>query len=240
MIIHRHDAVTSTNDLVKEMADKGAPQWTTVVARSQTEGRGRMGRSWHSPKGNLYVSVLLKQDILPSELPRLSILISLAVFMALDRGKGPLNLKWPNDILLDRRKIAGVLLEGRTRNDRVEYVVAGVGINLAMNQSELPEDLTDKIAFLQEVDPELTVDEILVRLEKGLIKYGGSYRGAPWTAARTDFLRLSSREAGYRAPDGAGLLKGRPVDMTVDGWLVLDTGEGLVTVRSDGLAGPSQ
>jgi len=236
MILHRHDVVTSTSDLVKEMADAGAPEWTTVVARSQTEGRGRMSRRWHSPRGNLFVSVLLRPDILPSELPRMSILTALAVFTALDGGNVPLNLKWPNDILLDNRKIAGVLLEGRTRNDRVEFVVAGMGINLTLDRSSFPADLRDKIASFHEVDAELTIDDLLSRLEIGLDKYSSSFRGAAWDEARSEFINHSDLERGYISPDANGSLRGRPVDMTVDGCLVIDTGKGLVTVRSDGLA----
>lgn len=240
MILHHHDVVTSTNDLVKDMADRGAPEWTTVVARSQSEGRGRMGRKWHSPRGNLYVSVLLKPDILPVELPRMSILTSLAVFMALKRGGAAMKLKWPNDILFDSRKIAGVLLEGRTQENRVDYIVAGIGINLALDPASLPEDLRDKAASLREVDIELTVEDLLERLEEGLIRYLGALRGPSWTAARKEFLSHTVPEGSYINGVAGGAFRGRPVDMTVDGWLVLDTGNGLVTVRSDGSIGVVQ
>lgn len=237
MILHRYGDVSSTNDLVKEMADKGAPEWTTVVAQSQSAGRGRMGRPWHSPKGNLYMSVLLRPKILPSELPRMSILSSLAVFMALYRNNASMNLRWPNDILLDGRKIAGVLLEGRTQSDRVDYVVLGMGINLNLSETDIPEDLIGKIASVHEVDPGLKVDDLIVKLERKLIKYCQSYRGEDWSAARSEWIRHATEETGCKDVDGIKTVRGRPVDMTDDGWLVLNTDHGLVTVGPGDLSG---
>ncbi|TNF45986.1 biotin--[acetyl-CoA-carboxylase] ligase [bacterium] len=237
MILHHYGEVSSTSDLVKEMADMGAPEWTTVVAQSQSAGRGRMGRPWHSPRGNLYLSVLLKPEILSSELPRMSILASLAVFMAIFRENSPLNLKWPNDILLNGRKIAGVLLEGRTQNDRVEYVVVGLGINMKLDDVHLPPDLTGRVASVHEIDQDLKVNDLIILLEKNLIKYCRSYRGRDWSAARTEWLRYAIGETKCQIGDSNEKLTGRPVDMTDEGWLVLDTDQGLVTLRSGDLQG---
>lgn len=235
MILHHYGEVSSTNDLIKEMADKGAPEWTTVVAQSQSAGRGRMGRRWHSPRGNLYLSVLFRPEILPSELPRMSILSSLAVFMALYRDKTPLNLKWPNDILLDGRKIAGVLLEGRTQGDRVDYVVLGIGINLKLQETDQAGELAGKTAAVEEFDSLIGVEDILDDLSRTLQKYCFAYRGSSWTAARAEWSKHAAWGRRSMIVDGIERVEGCPVKLTEGGSLILETDRGLITVQSGDL-----
>lgn len=131
----------STNDLAAEEARGGAPEGTTVIADAQTAGRGRMGRAWQSEPGlNLYMSVLLRPAIGPAEAPRLSLLAGVAVAEALEGEGLEVAIKWPNDVLVAGRKVAGILTEMEAEADRVRAVVVGIGVNLNGREGDfLPE-----------------------------------------------------------------------------------------------------
>lgn len=131
--IHEHGSVSSTQDILKDMANKGAAEGNVVVAAEQTVGRGRHGRSWESQPGNLYLSLLLRPNCRAAQLGQISILAGLAVYQALgELVKDPkdLMLKWPNDVLLGGRKCAGILIETSLKSDVVEWVAVGIGVNI--------------------------------------------------------------------------------------------------------------
>src|SRR5512146_93191 len=132
--LHRYKTLGSTNDEAKALARAGAPDGTIVWAGEQTAGRGRRGRVWRSPPGNLYVSVVLRPDATPARAAQLGFVAALGLGDALRRLAGPaLNLryKWPNDVLANGRKLAGILLESETSTKvRVDFVVLGLGVNI--------------------------------------------------------------------------------------------------------------
>jgi BirA family transcriptional regulator, biotin operon repressor / biotin---[acetyl-CoA-carboxylase] ligase len=143
----------STNDLAAERARAGAPAGSVVATDAQTAGRGRLGRSWHSPAGeNLYFSILLRPARPPAEIPPLTLLVGAAVAVALQAfGLSP-RLKWPNDVqLIDetgrRRKVAGILTEMASLGARVQHVVVGVGLNV--NALEFPAELAERATSLR-------------------------------------------------------------------------------------------
>ncbi|MEQ8966478.1 MAG: biotin--[acetyl-CoA-carboxylase] ligase [Azospirillaceae bacterium] len=131
--LHSKAETGSTNADARALADAGAPAFTLVTATRQTAGRGRRGRGWDSPDGNLYFSLLLRPEASWPVLGTLSMVTALAVAEAVDRVTGAgdrLRLKWPNDVLLDGGKLAGLLLEaGRDAGGR-DWAVIGVGLNL--------------------------------------------------------------------------------------------------------------
>lgn len=124
--------VDSTNRYAKELARAGAAHGTLVLADRQTAGRGRRGRGWISPAGeNIYMSLILRPDMPPAQVARLSLLTALATANAIKRAAGlDARIKWPNDIVIGGRKVCGLLLEMDATEDRVESVIAGVGINV--------------------------------------------------------------------------------------------------------------
>jgi len=133
----------STNLQASRLGDEGAAEGLVVIADRQTAGKGRMGRRWESPENvNLYLSVLLRPGILPFEAPKLTFLSAVAVCRAIRRSCGlqPV-VKWPNDVLLNGAKVAGLLNEMSSETDRVNYVVLGIGVNLNMQKEQFPEDL---------------------------------------------------------------------------------------------------
>lgn len=130
-----HDELASTQDAVLAAAQEGEPEGLAVLARRQSAGRGTQGRAWRSPAGNLYLSVLLRPHGPARELPQWSLLMAVALAEALAPllpDPARLSLKWPNDVLLDGAKCAGILTQGAPgETGRIAWVVAGIGVNLA-------------------------------------------------------------------------------------------------------------
>jgi len=144
-----HSVTASTNLLAKALANDGSPEGSVVVADSQTGGRGRMGRIWLSPSGvNLYFSLILRPGVPLIRVPQLTLLVAAAVHQALSSAAADLVplIKWPNDILLNGRKVCGVLCEMQSEPDLTHFVVVGIGINV--NQSLMPSELQDMATSL--------------------------------------------------------------------------------------------
>lgn len=133
----------STNSYLQDLAEKGAEEGLVVFADHQTGGRGRLGRSWASPEGvNLYLSVLLRPALSPMEVAQLTFVSAVAAAQALEDvcGVQP-EVKWPNDLLLGGKKVAGLLNEMQAEVDQVHYLVLGIGVNLNMELEQFPPDL---------------------------------------------------------------------------------------------------
>lgn len=130
--------VTSTNDVLKKLAEAGAREGAVVLAEAQTAGRGRLGKPWFSPPGtNLYASALFRPAITPASVPVFSFIASLAVSDAIWAEGVSAGIKWPNDVLVGGRKAAGTLAAWALAGEIVEYVILGVGINLNVQRGEL-------------------------------------------------------------------------------------------------------
>jgi BirA family biotin operon repressor/biotin-[acetyl-CoA-carboxylase] ligase len=142
--IHHFETLPSTNDLAKELGSQNAPEGTLVVAEGQTRGRGRLGREWESPPGvGLYASLLLRPELPPTELPRITLTTAVAVVRALRRATGVApGIKWPNDLLVKGKKVGGILTEMETESDRIRYLVVGLGLNVNNREFPPPLDLT--------------------------------------------------------------------------------------------------
>lgn len=135
-----HSTLGSTNERARELARAGCPAWTVVRALMQTGGRGRSGREWSSPKGGLYLSVVLRPKF--SEVTLLPLAAGLAVREALSGFGVDARLKWPNDVLIGSRKIAGLLAEGTSSARGFEWVVLGVGVNIRTPDASVAEVAT--------------------------------------------------------------------------------------------------
>ena len=146
---------TSTNDRARELAGTGAPHGTLVTAEEQTAGRGRQGRTWVAPAGSsLLLSLVLRETD-----PLLPLRAGLAVA---DLAGAAALVKWPNDVLLDGRKVAGVLVEARPQEG---WAVLGIGVNAALDIGELPPELRETAGTLGRTDLEATLSELLEHLE---------------------------------------------------------------------------
>lgn len=145
------ETVGSTQDEARRLADAGAPEGTLVVAEEQRAARGRLGRSYFTPAGGLWFSLVLRPRRSPEEVVLLSLLTGVAVHRAIEAttGLAPV-IKWPNDLLLGDRKLAGILIEMASEQDVLHYVVAGVGVNVNLARADFPMELQPIATSLSE------------------------------------------------------------------------------------------
>jgi BirA family biotin operon repressor/biotin-[acetyl-CoA-carboxylase] ligase len=217
-----HDEVTSTQDVVIEAAKSGEPEGYAVMARRQTQGRGRTGRTWISPgEKNLALSVLLRPTIEPAGAPLIGLLASVAVANALDdMARFRTSLKWPNDVLVNGQKTAGILSEAEMTADKIEFVAVGVGVNVNSERADFPaefrNDLTSmKMAAQRHFAPEDVARFILEemdRLDRRLNEEGPGFISSLWETRWAHKGQTLSREGisgiGERIdPDGALVLR---------------------------------
>ena len=228
--IDYHDVVDSTNRAAADLARQGAVEGTVVVADAQTAGRGRMGRRWESPAGeNLSFSILLTPNVEPARVPQLALVAAVAVHEGLAECCPEITaqIKWPNDILVGGRKVAGILCEASLEADRVHRVILGVGINV--NGTSLPRSLravatTLRIAGGREVSrPELLAG-VLNRLE---VRYEGWLRDGS-LAGLLDFFERHSALNGrpVAVENRSGVVRGTARGITPTGELVVETADG--------------
>ena len=163
------DSVGSTMDMASKMALEGASEGTVVCAESQTKGRGRLGRDWVSPKGQgIYFSAILRPAIALSEASGLTLVIAVAVCEAIRAATGlRAMIKWPNDILYQQKKVAGILTELSAETDRINFIILGVGVNV---YGAMPSFLKDAVS-LEKAAPRIIsrvalFQEILRQMEK--------------------------------------------------------------------------
>lgn len=143
------DVTASTNADVRRMAEDGAKEGLLVVADGQTLGKGRRGRTWESPKGtNLYFSMLLKPDFSPDKASMITLVAAYSVAKVIRKNTGlDAKIKWPNDIVVDKKKVCGILTEMNMERDYIHHIVVGVGINV--NEEEFPEEIIDMATSLK-------------------------------------------------------------------------------------------
>ncbi len=139
-IVH-YFRIDSTNTVALRMASSGAPDGTVVLAEEQTAGRGRFGRAWYSEKSSgIYVSIILRPKLAPSAAPVLTLMAGVAAQAAIERATGlAADIRWPNDLLLNGKKLCGILTEMNAEVDRLHAVVIGIGINV--NHRDIPDEL---------------------------------------------------------------------------------------------------
>ena len=169
-IVYR-ESVGSTNELAKELAQNGAEQGTVVIAEEQTKGKGRLGRTWYSPAGQgLWFSVILRPQISPIDATKLTLVCAVAVARTIRETTGTMaGIKWPNDILIDNRKAAGILTEMNAEIDKINYLVIGIGVNYHLEAGALPEELSGVAVSLDEQGhTKLTRAEFLAALLNNL------------------------------------------------------------------------
>ncbi len=168
--IYTFQTIDSTNNCAKAVANVGGPEGIVVIAEEQTAGKGRLGRRWlANPNENLTFSLLLRPSVHAEVIHQLPLSVSLALAEAIEKTTGiRTECKWPNDVLLNRKKVAGILVESSLTENLVEYVVVGIGVNV--NQTEFPPDLVGKATSLKletrrEFDRGALFRDILTALE---------------------------------------------------------------------------
>ncbi len=225
--IERRERVASTNDEAGLLARAGAPHGTVIVAEEQTSGRGRYGRSWHSPPGdNLYLSVVLRPDLAPERAPPITLAGGLGVADAVNNAGVPASLKWPNDVVVTGRKLAGVLTEMNTRGQQLEHVILGIGVNV--NARELPPEIAALATSLRlelgrEVDREAFMGALLPALERWLDAF---FEGGVGALADAWTERAALDGGRVRADAEDGPVEGEPVGLDDEGALLIEDDAG--------------
>ncbi|WP_018751369.1 biotin--[acetyl-CoA-carboxylase] ligase [Paenibacillus sanguinis] len=144
-------SVSSTQEEARRLAEEDAPHGTLVLAEEQTAGRGRQGRHWYSPPGKgIWMSLLLRPDRQPVSIaPQLTLLTAVAVCRAVRKFGIDAGIKWPNDVLVDGRKLCGILVESIAEDELIRYAIAGIGIDVNLQREDIPQELLPKVTSLQ-------------------------------------------------------------------------------------------
>lgn len=217
-------STSSTQDLARREADDGAPEGTTVVAEEQTAGRGRLGRSWVSPAGkNLYLTLVLRPGI--ARLRILGMAAPLAALRAVKSVSGlEPSLKWPNDVLLSGRKLAGVLIDSELSGGDVRYALTGIGINVNLDVDEAPEVAAIATSVKREFGRDVSREDVLAALLNEFEELYFNATPGGIRAAWRDRLETLGRHVTvtFRGESHEGVAE----DITADGSLVLLRADG--------------
>ena len=223
-------ATTSTNDVIEKLARDGVKEGVVVFAESQTRGRGRLGREWMSPpRRGLWFSVLLRPDLRPQETTRLTVASATALRRAIASQTGlELEIKWPNDLLVRGKKVAGILTELNAELDHVRYVILGIGVDVNLSAGDFPAELR-KVATSLRAElgkpvsrPELAV-AILRELDRDYARLGSGQFAAvadEWEEHGTTIGQEVTIRTGNRQ------IRGRAESLDEDGALLLRTDHG--------------
>lgn len=239
--LHRFESLTSTMDMCRTLAELNAPAGTVVMADQQTAGRGRHGHSWHSPVGRaLYVSILLRPSCPPDQLWRYTVIGALAVARLLEDwiaarpiapGKEPgpaVSIKWLNDVLLNQRKVAGVLVESALLDGQPSHLVLGIGLNLNIDFAAGPTELQTSATSISQVGlPVPEQDQALVLLLQSISLFLAlSVKDMPAVLAQYR-ARLTMLGQRVRVEAGDTTIEGVAKDLGPDASLLIENDEGL-------------
>ena len=224
----RYDTIGSTNDTAKALARAGAAEGTLVWAGEQTAGRGRRGRGWVSPAGNLYLSLITRPAVVPARAAQLGFVAALGLAEAIGALCGPaleVRCKWPNDILVAGRKLAGLLLESElTDRGAMDFVVIGAGANLASQPSGVEYPAT---SLAEQGFPGIGPEQLLQAYVRRFDAWARIWRNEGFAPIRGAWL---ARAAGLGKDILVRLeqatLFGRFLDLDDDGALLIGTVEG--------------
>ena len=233
--IHHFDELTSTNIVAKELAHD-AEDGTVVVAEVQKGGRGRLGREWLSPRGGIWMSVILKPTISLAHAPKLTLVAGVAISKAMRKLGVDARIKWPNDILVNDKKVCGILTEVNAEMELVDYIVVGIGINVNVDMDEFNDDVRDVATTLlselgEPIDRISFIQDVLFELEQEYIRF----RTQPFSGILDEWTSLSDtigRQVSVTTP--SKMIEGKAVGMTDDGALVVECSDG---TREDVMAG---
>jgi len=219
-----YPSLPSTNDVAKHKARQGAKEGTVIVAEEQTAGRGRIKRRWLSPRGSIALSIILYPEL--AYLPSLIMVASLAVAGSIEQVTNlKAQLKWPNDVLVNGKKICGILVESDVRGNKVDYAVIGIGINVNLKLSDYPEIAPMATSLSQELGRDVSRHEIIRSL---LTEAERLYLALPdgdsvFTQWRNRLVTLGKK---VQVGSGKATYRGIAESVTADGSLLLRQPDG--------------
>ncbi|NLX76218.1 MAG: biotin--[acetyl-CoA-carboxylase] ligase [Clostridiaceae bacterium] len=226
------DEIDSTNDELKKMAADGAPDGTVVIARYQSAGRGRRGRTWQSDAdAGIYMSVLLRPELAPDAVQSITLAASSAVCRALEKYvPDRMGIKWPNDILINNRKVCGILTEMTAEPDKVQAIILGIGLNVLQKEDDFSGELKETATSLclntdREISRSLLVAEILHELEDLYLNFIEKGSGAKFMDIWRSFSITIGRD--IIIYQGDNKWQAKALDILDDGRLLVETPDGM-------------
>ncbi len=225
--IHYFKETESTNTLARDMAGS-VDEGTVVIAESQTGGRGRMGHKWISPEGGIWLSVVLKPRMQPLHAPRITLLAGVAVAKTIRNFGLPAKIKWPNDVLINGKKVCGILTEIGAEMDSIQYVVVGVGIDANVDTETFPEEFRDSSTSLKnelgyDINRVEFVQKLLIELEALYLKF----QKESFTSIMEEWRMMSATIGQWvKITTQSRIIYGEAVGVDSDGALIIETGEG--------------
>lgn len=226
--------VDSTNKVLKKMAAENAPEGTVVIADMQSTGRGRRGKTWMSaPNRGIWMSILLRPNLHPSSVQTLTLAASVAVMKALEPlGIEGIGIKWPNDILINGKKVCGILTELSAEAERVDWVILGIGLNVNHSESDFSHDIASIATSLRmnvnnntELDRSVLAASIIDEIEnvyRGFIESGSSWVVEEWKKSN---ITLGKR---VNIIGQQGSFHAEVLDITAEGKLIVKDDHGMV------------
>jgi BirA family biotin operon repressor/biotin-[acetyl-CoA-carboxylase] ligase len=236
--VHIFQEIGSTNTQAMQMAAKGAEEGTLLIAEAQTEGKGRLDRKWFSPTGvNLYISVILRPKIDCGQATILALLAGIAVAHAVQEISGLIpGLKWPNDVLIHEKKVAGILAELAADDRRIKHLVLGIGLNINLEAKMLPQELSKTATSLKiESGRNVSRLEMLETLVNQLERWYTVFLDQGPTPVIKEYIHFS-KTLGQRiqAVCHNKVVEGQAIGLTPNGGLILRKQDGTAFTISTG------
>lgn len=217
-------SLASTNDVAKQLASSGIMEGTIVLAESQLNGRGRLGRKWFSPDGGLWFSVILRPRVEPKHALKLTLLGSVAMVKTLNKLYGVrAEIKWPNDVLIDQKKVCGILTETSVKGENLDFAVLGFGVNANFDLEAFPRHLRDSATTLKaQLGKRVSREILLCTLLENVEILCDLFRSRRFEAILDDWRKLSGFLGSYvRIVDGQRSIEGTALDLDHDGALIV-------------------
>lgn len=222
----------STNIIAKVKASRrveGINEGTIIIAKRQSAGKGRLGRRWFSPVGGIWLSIILYPQLSPSYIPRITLMTAVAIVKAIERcAQIKAQIKWPNDILINEKKVCGILTEMSAELDMINWVVVGIGINVNVDHREFPEDIQEKIISLQEfLGKEISRVRLAQILLEEFEKYYERLKRREFSSILKEW-KLYSHTLGRKIKINMGekIITGEAIDINEEGALILKKEDG--------------
>jgi len=234
--IRFYTRVGSTNEIIKRMLiDEKLKEGTVVVAGRQEKGRGRLGRRWESPRGGLWFSLLLSPNLPLTRVALLSLVFAVAIARGLENFiSHKIKIKWPNDIYVEDKKIAGILLELSGEFDGADYVIAGIGVNVNIKSSDFTRDLKDTAtSLLEQCSESFDNSEVLIRMLQSIEDYYFKFIDYGFTDILEEFKGYCMHLGKEIQVNQCGrIVSGINTDIDIMGNLVINTGQEVIKIST--------
>lgn len=225
--IHYFKETESTNTIAREIANT-VGEGVVVIAESQTQGRGRLGRKWISPEGGIWLSIILKPRIQPLYAPRITLLAGVAVAKTIRSIGLQARIKWPNDVLINEKKVCGILTEIEAEIDLIDHCVVGIGIDANVDTESFPEDVRESSTSLKkELGHEINRVEFVQRLLEEFEALYLKFQNEGFPSILEEWRNMSATIGEWvKITTQTKTIYGEAIGVDNEGALILETGEG--------------